>query len=202
VFYVKRERDETIGWVGPIDNEDQARREVAAWQGSGWESSYMPATAPGITAEVNAWQRAADLRLGKSREKRGTDFDQVTTLAAVARVLGRLHASDGINPYGGIGNYGDISGDGEAYLMSILGQTDATTEDNAAERQIMLDAYVNAWDAVMSEVFGDQGHVAYEATCTVCGETFNPCGRRDLTHLHREDESECGGLGRLAGAWG
>jgi hypothetical protein len=47
----------------------------------------------------------------------------------------------------------------------------------------------------------------FEATCTKCGETFNPnyfddAGRLDLEHYAREDGTECGGAGRLLGAWG
>jgi hypothetical protein len=41
----------------------------------------------------------------------------------------------------------------------------------------------------------------YEATCGKCGETFNPDGPDDLTHVARADGTECGGRGEMNGEW-
>jgi hypothetical protein len=44
--------------------------------------------------------------------------------------------------------------------------------------------------------------VGYEATCTKCGETFNPIDETDLEHIESfETGQECGGVGVMVGSW-
>jgi hypothetical protein len=40
-----------------------------------------------------------------------------------------------------------------------------------------------------------------EATCTVCGEVFNPADEDDLEHGITDMGEECGGLGVIDGEW-
>lgn len=42
--------------------------------------------------------------------------------------------------------------------------------------------------------------VAWTARCGRCGETFEPVSL-ELTHFHRVDGTDCGGIGRLQGHW-
>ena len=63
-YYVQRLRRGQIGWVGPIRSEGQAAREVAAWESQGYCAAKVESS-PEIRAEVRAWQRAADVRLGR-----------------------------------------------------------------------------------------------------------------------------------------
>lgn len=66
-FYVKREHDDgRTGWVGPIRSFSQALRESRAWNDAGWSTRVDDST-PEIRAEVRAWQKAADIRLGRRR---------------------------------------------------------------------------------------------------------------------------------------
>jgi hypothetical protein len=66
-FYVKREKEgRRTGWVGPIRSYQQARREFAAWEDSGWSAKIEDST-PEIRREVREWQREADKRLGRVR---------------------------------------------------------------------------------------------------------------------------------------
>jgi|SRR5215469_1765166 len=46
-----------------------------------------------------------------------------------------------------------------------------------------------------------EGAAGREALCALCGETFNPNGPDDMTHLMRADEHECGGPGVPVGWW-
>ena len=43
--------------------------------------------------------------------------------------------------------------------------------------------------------------IIYEALCTKCDERFNPADEYDLTHIEKEDGTECGGRGVLMGLW-
>jgi hypothetical protein len=52
------------GWVGPIRSRTQADREADAWRADGWRAYVVEAT-PGLRKKVNAWQREADIRLGR-----------------------------------------------------------------------------------------------------------------------------------------
>jgi len=66
-FYVKRTSENgREGWVGPIRSGIQAGREVKAWQEAGWHAVAVESS-PEVKAEVRAWQRAADVRLGRVR---------------------------------------------------------------------------------------------------------------------------------------
>lgn len=72
-FFVKRTRLETdgplagqvrTGWVGPLPTEPRANREADAWRTAGWSAEVLPFTLA-LRAEVTAWQRAANQRLGR-----------------------------------------------------------------------------------------------------------------------------------------
>lgn len=63
-FYIKRTRDDRTGWTGPIRSFRQARREYSAWEDAGWDAKIEDNT-PQVRAEVRAWQREADIRLGR-----------------------------------------------------------------------------------------------------------------------------------------
>ena len=43
--------------------------------------------------------------------------------------------------------------------------------------------------------------IAMEASCTKCGETFNPADEDDLEHIERVDGTPCGGAGEMVGEW-
>lgn len=62
------------GFTGPIRSINQVRREAAAWRDAErydipWEVDIRPAY-PATRAYVNAWQRAADKRLGRLASER------------------------------------------------------------------------------------------------------------------------------------
>lgn len=56
----------------------------------------------------------------------------------------------------------------------------------------------SAWHAWYSDLMTTP--IGYEALCA-CGETFNPDDETDLTHLVREDGTECGLEGEMTGEW-
>jgi hypothetical protein len=60
-WYVKRTNGTRTGFTGPIRSEQQAGREVAAWQEAGWEAVALPNTAE-VRAEVKAWEKATAAR--------------------------------------------------------------------------------------------------------------------------------------------
>lgn len=82
-FYVRRHHPETgsEGWIGPIQSENQAHKEKAAWESSTkynpdsgatpdsgggytpWTAEVHPST-PEIKARVKAWQKAVKQRAG------------------------------------------------------------------------------------------------------------------------------------------
>lgn len=69
-YYVKRSDPphgdaSRIGWVGPIPSGAQAHKEADAWRSAGWRAQVVEST-PAVHAEVRAWQRAADIRLGRA----------------------------------------------------------------------------------------------------------------------------------------
>jgi hypothetical protein len=57
-YYVRRERDDRVGWVGPIRSERQAGREATAWQECGWQALVFPSSA-NVRECVRRWQKAA-----------------------------------------------------------------------------------------------------------------------------------------------
>lgn len=57
LFYVKRNRCDRVGWVGPIRSEKQAGKEAAAWIGEGWGAVVLPSS-PEVRAQIRAWQQA------------------------------------------------------------------------------------------------------------------------------------------------
>jgi hypothetical protein len=57
-----------------------------------------------------------------------------------ARTLGRIHGHGSVTPYG------DLADAGSADLMTALGETGWTTEENFPRRLAMLDAYREGWE--------------------------------------------------------
>jgi hypothetical protein len=66
-YYVRRWSGEpgSEGWVGPLDTAGQADREAGCWREAEWEAERVEAT-PEVTEQVNAWQAAADRKLGRT----------------------------------------------------------------------------------------------------------------------------------------
>jgi hypothetical protein len=75
---------------------------------------------------------------------------------AAASELGRRHRSAGIQPFGSLEQHGD----GEAHLMSVLGETGPATDGNRTHRAAIVAAYRDAYDSAQAQ---DQRSSAAEA---------------------------------------
>lgn len=62
--YVRREKDDRVGWIGPIVSAAQAAREVAAWRDAGWSAEAYP-TSPEIRRTVREWQAEKNREHGR-----------------------------------------------------------------------------------------------------------------------------------------
>ncbi len=51
------------------------------------------------------------------------------------------------------------------------------------------------WSVTIVDIIG------FEAQCPACGETFNPAGPDDLTHLETSDGQPCGGVAAQYRSW-
>jgi hypothetical protein len=55
-YFVRREKDGRVKWVGPFANIAKARDEYEAWKACGW-SAWIHMATPEVRARVRAWEK-------------------------------------------------------------------------------------------------------------------------------------------------